>query len=60
MENKIAQFRKKKKLTQQDLSDELNIDRTHLSKVETGMVDPSISLLGRLAEKLGVSIKDFF
>ena len=60
MENKIAEFRKKKKHTQQELADALNIDRTHLSKVETGMVNPSLTLLGRLAKKLGVSIKDFF
>lgn len=60
MQNKISEIRNKKKYTQQGLADALNIDRTHLSKVETGRVNPSITLLGRLAEKLGVSIKDFF
>jgi len=60
MENKIAEFRKKKKHTQQELAEALKINRTHLSQVETGKVNPSIALLGRIAEKLGVSIKDFF
>jgi len=60
MKNKIAEIRKAKGFTQIRLAQELNIDRSHLSSVETGKRKPSMMLLTRIAEKLGVSVKDFF
>lgn len=60
MQNKISQIRKQKNITQSELAERLNIDRTHLSKVENGKVHPSTRLLERIAAELGVSIKDFF
>jgi len=60
MKNKIAEIRKAKGFTQSRLAQELNIDRSHLSSVETGNRKPSMMLLTRIAEKLGVSVKDFF
>jgi len=60
IQNNIARIRKEKGYTQESLSETLEIDRTHLSKVECGKTNPSMMLLSRLAEKLNVSIKDFF
>lgn len=60
MDNKIAEKRKEKHFTQTQLAKILDIDRTHLSKVENGKVRPSTALLERIANVLGCSIKDFF
>ncbi|CAG9608016.1 helix-turn-helix domain-containing protein [Pseudoneobacillus rhizosphaerae] len=60
MENKIAEIRRKKGISQTELAERLSIDRTHLSKVETGKVRPSTRLLERIAAQLGVTMKDFF
>lgn len=60
MENKIAQLRKEKNITQTKLAEMLEIDRTHLSKVENGKNRPSTALLERIANILECSIKDFF
>ena len=60
MANKISEMRKKKGITQTELAQLLNVDRTHLSKVETGKVRPSTALLERSAVILDCSIKDFF
>lgn len=57
---KIKELRIKKGLTQEELSNRLGIDRTHLSKIETGRVKPSLSLLERIASELGVQLKKFF
>jgi transcriptional regulator with XRE-family HTH domain len=57
---KIKQLRRAKKITQTELAKRLNIDRTHLNKIENGKVKPSLALLERIAHELGVSVKDFF
>ncbi len=43
------------KLTQHDLSKELNITPQHISAIEQGKRTPSIDILEKLAEELGVS-----
>lgn len=60
MNNNISIVRQSKGITQTELAKRLGMDRTHLSKVETGKVRPSTALLERIAEALDVSIKDFF
>ena len=44
------------KLTQQDLSKELHITPQHISAIEQNKRLPSIGMLERLAEELGVTI----
>ncbi|MFE8704099.1 helix-turn-helix transcriptional regulator [Cytobacillus sp. FJAT-54145] len=58
--NKISIIRKRQKISQTELAERLNIDRTHLNKVENGKVRPSVALLERIAAELGVSIQDLF
>lgn len=60
MNNKIATIRREKGIKQSELAKKLKINRTHLSKVENGHKRPSTALLERIANELGVSIKDFF
>ncbi len=60
MGNRISHIRKEKGITQTELAKRMNINRSHLSKVETGKAQPSTRLLERIAHELGVSMKDFF
>ena len=43
-------FRKRAGLTQQQVADKLNINRTTYTKYETGVSDPGIEIIKRLAE----------
>ena len=54
----VRSLRKDIGLSQEDLAFECEIDRTYISKVERGIANPSLLVLNRLAEVLGVEIKD--
>lgn len=53
----ILEARKEKKLTQQQLADKTGIDRADISKLENGNANPSLKLLKRLADGLGMRVK---
>ena len=50
----VRRLRKERKLTQEQLAMETEIDLTYLGGIERGRRNPSVSVLGRLAEALGV------
>ena len=54
----IKQLRERKELSQEVLSGLANIDRGHLSKVELGKRNPSIIVIYKLADALGVRGSD--
>lgn len=54
----IAEKRKKKNLTQEQLGDYLNVNSKTVSKWERGICMPDISILPSLAKKLGTSIEN--
>lgn len=54
----VRSLRKGIGLSQEELAFECDIDRTYISKVERGIANPSLLVLSRLAEILGVEIKD--
>ncbi len=54
----VRSLRKDIGLSQEELAFECDIDRTYISKVERGIANPSLLVLNRLAEILGVEIKD--
>ena len=58
--NDIAYHRKNKKLSQNDLSKILDIDRPTLSKFENGHILPSKDLLESIAKNLNVLISDLY
>ena len=58
VELRIKQYRESKNLTQQDLADMVNIDRTTLSQYETGKRLPDIYILCDIADELDVSLDD--
>ncbi|PTL37653.1 helix-turn-helix domain-containing protein [Alkalicoccus saliphilus] len=52
----IKAIRTEKKLTQQELADNMNISRSYLSDVENNRKNPSMKTIESLASKLNVSI----
>ena len=55
---RLFELRKAKNLTQDDVAEKLNVSRQTVSKWETGRGLPDISLLGPLAQSLGISIPE--
>jgi len=58
MELKIK--RKKKLLTQQQLAELVGVDRTLISKIESGAVTPSVTTAKKIAAVLGFDWVRFF
>lgn len=57
---RIKELRKAKRLSQDALAEHVGIDSKHLSRLEVGGSFPSLDTLERLADVLGVELKDFF
>lgn len=57
---KLAQMRKTRGLTQEQLAEELHVSRTAVSKWENGRGVPSIDSLQTLAEFFGVTVDEQF
>ena len=58
--SRIKEIRKLRRLSQEELSEKINIDPKHLSRIEVGRGFPSLDTLERLADVLNVDIKDLF
>ena len=56
----VVYYRKRKKLTQLQLAELVDIDRSHISAIELGNVGVSFDVIFRLGEVLDVSPKDLF
>lgn len=56
----LKQMREKKLLTQQQLADMVGVDRTLISKIESGCATPSVSTAKRIATVLGFDWTKFF
>lgn len=55
---RIKKARKKSGLTQLQLAKKVGINREYLSRIENNHSAPSLDLLKRIANVLGISIKD--
>lgn len=53
----MIEARNNQHLTQQQLADRTGIDRADISRLENGNANPSLKLLKRLADGLGMSVK---
>lgn len=60
LDNNIAKFRSKQKLSQQDLADAIGVSRKTISTVETGRFTPSVIIALKLAQFFGSSVEDLF
>lgn len=57
---RIKELRKKRGLTQEKLSEIIEIDPKHLSRIEVGKSYPSFETLDKISNALQVELKDFF
>lgn len=58
--NKIREYRKKKKMTQKQLGDQIGVKHNTVSDYENGKISPEQDSLFSLSKALEVSVDDFF
>ena len=56
----IAYYRKKHGLTQMQLAEMLDIDRSHMSAIELANVGVSLDVIFKLCKLLGIKPKELF
>ena len=56
----LKRYRKEKRLSQEELSEKVDISVKHLSKIERGLTFVSADLLEKLSDNLGVSVARLF
>ena len=56
----VVYYRKRKKLTQLQLAEQADIDRSHISAIELGNVGVSFDLIFKLCDILDVKPRDLF
>lgn len=56
----VVYYRKRKKLTQLQLAELVDIDRSHISAIELGNVGVSFDVIFKLCEVLEISPKELF
>ena len=54
----LRRFRHEKGLSQEELADAAGINRTYLSKLETGVTYVGLEIIGKLSAVLGVDAAD--
>ena len=55
---KIKEYRESKKMTQKDIAEILEVEPGTISKYESGMIEPNIESIKRLAETFGITIDE--
>jgi transcriptional regulator with XRE-family HTH domain len=56
----VAELRKKRRLTQEELAELVGLHRTYIGFIEQGKRNPSIGNVHRIAKALNVSMKALF
>ncbi len=56
----VVYYRKRKKLTQMQLAELVEVDRSHISAIELGNVGVSFDVIFKLSEVLDVKPKELF
>lgn len=56
----VKRLRVERKLTQEQLAHDAEIDLTYLGGIERGRRNPSVAVIARLAKMLGVSPRELF
>lgn len=56
----IVYYRRKKKYTQLQLAELVDVDRSHISALELGKVGVSLDVIFKLCEVLEITPKDLF
>jgi DNA-binding XRE family transcriptional regulator len=56
----LQRYRHARKMTQFDVATEAEVARTRISKLETGIVNPSVLSLATICHVLGITLADLF
>lgn len=57
---RIKQLRMQMKVSQQDLAAQCNFEKSNMSRLEAGMVNPTAHTLLKIAKSLNIDIKEIF
>ncbi len=60
VKNRIKEFRKKKKLRQEDLAEKLSVTRQTIIAVENDKYNPSLELAMKMAKFLETTVEELF
>ena len=60
MENRIKEFRKIRKITQDDLAKEVDVTRQTIISLENGKYNASLQLAYKIAKYFNVTIEELF
>ncbi len=60
MQTKIAQYRKERKITQEELADAVNVTRQTIISLESGKYKASLVLAHKIAQFFQVTIEEMF
>ena len=60
MENKLAEIRKEKGISQEELALKVKVSRQTIGSLENGRYNPSIFLAFKLSKFFGMKIEDIF
>lgn len=60
MDNKIADLRKARKISQTDLADAVFVSRQTITSIEIGKYNASLELAYKIAKYFGLSIEEVF
>lgn len=52
----ISDARKHEKITQKELAEKVGTNKTYISKIENGIVEPSVGLFFRIIDALGLKL----
>jgi transcriptional regulator with XRE-family HTH domain len=58
--NRVADVRKQRNITQENLADMVDLHRTYIGFIEQGKRNPSIGNIQKIAKALKVSLLDLF
>lgn len=58
--DKIRIMRATKRISQQELADMANVQRSYLSQIESNKRNPSVAVLAKIAKALDCNINEFF
>lgn len=57
---KIQKIRQEKRLTQEKLAEKVGVSTTWIGYIETGYRRPNLKMIYKIANALGVKVKDIF
>ena len=60
MDNRIAQLRKERRITQAELADAVEVTRQTIISLESGRYNASLQLAHRIARYFGLTIEEVF